>query len=161
MTMKNHEYYLRRCVELARSAVEKGNMPFGAVLVNDKGEILLEQENIEISQSNCTGHAETQLMVQASKKYHQDFLWDCTLYTTAEPCAMCAGSIYWGNVGRVVFGLSEKDLLKITGNDEQNPTFDLPCREVFSRGQKEIKVIGPIESIRTEIAEVYEEFFRE
>lgn len=161
MTMKNHEYYLRRCLKLSRSAVEKGNMPFGAVLVNSKGKIVLEQENIEISESNCTGHAETQLMVKASKKYSKDFLWDCTLYTTAEPCAMCAGSIYWGNVGRVVFGLSEIDLLDITGNDEQNPTLDLPCRVVFGRGQKEIEVIGPIKKMKEEISKIYLEFFKE
>lgn len=161
MTIKDHEYYLRRCIELARSAVKRGNMPFGAVLVDDNGKIILEQENIEITESNCTGHAETQLMVKASKQYEKDFLWNCTLYTTAEPCAMCAGSIYWGNVGRVVFGLSEKDLLAITGNDEQNPTFDLPCQEVFDRGQKEIEVIGPIASMKDEISKVYQEFFKE
>lgn len=159
MAMKAHEYYLRRCIELARSAVDNGNMPFGAVLVDSNGEIILEQENIEITESNCTGHAETQLMVNASKQYDKDFLWRCTLYTTAEPCAMCAGSIYWGNVGKVVFGLSEKDLLEITGDDEQNPTFDLPCRKVFGRGQKEIEVIGPITGMKADISEVYVEFF--
>lgn len=157
--MKEHEYYLRRCIDLAESAVKKGNMPFGAVLVDDEGQILLEQENIEISESNCTGHAETQLMVEASKRYDKEFLWGCSLYTTVEPCAMCAGSIYWGNVGRVVFGLSEKDLLDITGNDELNPTFDLPCREVFARGQKEIEVIGPIAGMKDEISQIYKKFF--
>ena len=159
MNMKDHKDYLRRCIELARSAVNNGNMPFGAVLVDSNGKIILEQENIEITESNCTGHAETQLMVNASKQYDKEFLWNCSLYTTVEPCAMCSGSIYWGNVGRVVFGLSEKELLDITGNDEQNPTFDLPCREIFARGQKEIEVIGPIDSMKKEVAKVYKDFF--
>lgn len=159
MRMKDHEYYLRRCIELAKSAVENGNMPFGAVLVDSEGQIVLEQENIEITESDCTGHAETQLMVKASKKFDKEFLWGCLLYTTAEPCVMCAGAIYWGNVGKVIFGLSEKDLLEITGDDEQNPTFDLPCREVFGRGQKDIEVIGPIKGMKEEISELYLDFF--
>ena len=71
--------------------------------------------NIEGTNYKCTGHAETQLMEKASMKYTKDFLWGCTLYSTAEPCAMCTGAIYWGNVGRIVYGMSEKDLLKITG----------------------------------------------
>lgn len=159
MTVKDHEYYLYRCMELARSAVNNGNMPFGAILVSSNGKILLEQENIEITESNCTGHAETQLMANASRKYSKEFLWNCTLYTTVEPCAMCSGAIYWGNVGRVVFGLSEKDLLEITGDDEQNPTLDLPCREVFGQGQKNIEIIGPIANMKRKISEIYEEFF--
>ena len=159
MSWKEHDFYLKRCLKLAKAAVNKGNMPFGAVLVDKNGKIILEQENIEITESDCTGHAETQLMVQASKKHTKDFLKDCTLYTTVEPCAMCSGAIYWGNVGRVVFGLSEKELLKITGDDEQNPTLDLPCREVFKRGQKEIEVIGPVTDLKEDLSRIYQDFF--
>ena len=131
--------YLRRAVDISQRSRNNGNTPFGALLVDSKGKILLEQENIEITESNCTGHAETTLMEKASKLYSKDFLWQCSLYTTAEPCAMCAGAIYWGNVGRVVYGISEKRLLSLTGNNEQNPTFDLPCREVFARGQNRLQ----------------------
>ena len=159
MSWKEHDFYLKRCLKLAEAAVNKGNMPFGAVLVDKNGKIILEQENIEITESDCTGHAETQLMVQASKKHTKDFLKDCTLYTTVEPCAMCSGAIYWGNVGRVVFGLSEKELLKITGDDEQNPTLNLPCREVFKRGQKDIEVIGPVTDLKEDLSRIYQDFF--
>lgn len=159
MNWKGHDFYLKQCLKLAEAAVKHNNMPFGAVLVDKNGKIILEQENVEITESDCTGHAETQLMVQASKKYSKDFLKDCTLYTTVEPCAMCSGAIYWGNVGRVVFGLSEKELLKITGNDQQNPTLDLPCREVFKRGQKEIEVIGPVPELKAELSQIYQDFF--
>jgi tRNA(Arg) A34 adenosine deaminase TadA len=65
---------------------------------------------------------------------------------------MCAGAIYWVGVGRVVFALSEKGLLKFTGNDKENPTLDLPCREVFAHGQKPIVVVGPL--LEEEAAEV-------
>mgnify|MGYP003607978945 FL=1 len=147
--------YLRRAVEISRQARENGNTPFGALLAGPDGAILLEQENIEITDRNCTGHAETTLMVKASQLYDKDYLWRCTLYTTAEPCAMCAGAIYWGNVGRIVYGISEKRLLALTGNNEQNPTFDLPCREVFARGQKNISVEGPFPELEAEIVAVH------
>lgn len=54
---------------------------------------------------------------------------------------MCAGAIYWANIGRVVYGMTERRLLELTGSNEQNPTFDLPCRNVFACGQKEIEVV--------------------
>jgi tRNA(Arg) A34 adenosine deaminase TadA len=79
----------------------------------------------------------------AGKKYSKEFLWGCTLYTTAEPCCMCVGAIYWGNVGRVVFGITERQLLELTGAHEDNPTFDLPSREIIARGQKKIEIVGP------------------
>ena len=157
---KDHVYYLRKAIEVSRKSREHGNTPFGALLVDADGNILMEQENIEITEKNCSGHAETSLMIAASKKYSKDFLWSCTLYTTAEPCVMCAGAIYWGNVGNVVYGISEKRLLELTGDDEQNPTFDLPCREVFAKGQKDIKVAGPFPEIEEEVVEVHKGFWK-
>ncbi|MDQ0884918.1 tRNA(Arg) A34 adenosine deaminase TadA [Paenibacillus sp. V4I9] len=150
MDHDRHILFLKRCVELSVLARESGNTPFGALLVGPNGEILLEQGNIEITELNCTGHAETTLMEAASNRYSKKELWECTLYTSAEPCAMCAGSIYWGNVGRVVFGISEKRLASLTGDDEQNPTLDLPCREVFARGNKAIQVLGPFPEVEEE-----------
>lgn len=155
MAVHSHEYYLKRCIEISKEARAGGNTPFGALLVDGNGDIILEQGNIEITEHICTGHAETTLAARASQKYSKEFLWDCTLYTTAEPCAMCAGAIYWANIGRVVYAMTERQLLILTGSDEQNPTFDLPCREVFSRGQKEIEVIGPVSSVAEEAAAVH------
>ena len=68
---------------------------------------------------------------------------------------MCAGAIYWANIGRVVYGMTERRLLQLTGSNEQNPTFDLPCREVFARGQRHIEVIGPITEVEEEAAAVH------
>lgn len=156
---RSHEEYLRRCIEVSRLSREHGNTPFGCILVDSDGNILIEQENVEITEGKCTGHAETTLMERASQTYSKDFLWTCTLYSTAEPCAMCSGATYWGNVGCVVYAISEKTLLKLTGSDEQNPTFNLPCREVFARGQKEIKVIGPFPKLEDEAAEVHKNYW--
>lgn len=153
MAYQDHIYYLKRTVEISKNSKEHGNTPFGALLVDKDGNILMEQENIEITEGYCVGHAETTLAARASKKYSKSFLWDCTLYTTAEPCAMCAGAIYWANIGRVVYGMTEKRLLELTGDNEQNPTFSLPCREVFARGQKNIQVLGPFPEIEEEAVE--------
>lgn len=155
----NHVVFLKRCIEVSRMARESGNTPFGAVLVDKEGSILLEQGNVEITEHRCTGHAETALMEKASHTYDPAFLWECTLYTTAEPCAMCSGAMYWGNIGRVVYGISEKELLALTGNDPQNPTFDMPCREIFAKGQKEIEVIGPFPELASEIVAVHEGYW--
>lgn len=159
MTHQQHIQYLKRCIEISRSSRAHGNTPFGTLLVGPDGEILMEQENIEITTGKCTGHAETMLAERASQAYSKTFLWNCTLYTTAEPCSMCTGAIYWANIGCIVYGMTERRLLELTGSNEQNPTFDLPCREVLAHGQKQIKVIGPFPEIEEEAAAVHQGFW--
>lgn len=138
------EQLLRRSFELADDARQQGIHPFAAVLADDKGEILMEQVNGYLPDLDMTGHAERLIMTRASKAYRPDFLNKCTLYVSAEPCAMCAGSMYWAGVGRLVYGLSEERLKGITGNHPENPTLALPCRTVFASGQRENEVIGPV-----------------
>lgn len=151
--------YLRRAIEVSRNSRNHGNTPFGAILVGPEGEVLIEQENIEITTGHCTGHAETTCIDRASQVYSKAFLADCSLYTTAEPCAMCSGALYWAGVGRIVYAMTERQLLSMTGSNEQNPTFDLPCRYVFSRGQKPIEVVGPFDDIAPEAAAVHEGYW--
>jgi len=102
--------FLRASFVVARNARKKGNHPFGAVLVDDHGQILLEAENTVVTARDCTDHAETNLMRQASSEYDSEFLAKCTIYTSTEPCPMCAGAIFWANVRRVVYGLSERSV---------------------------------------------------
>ena len=135
---------IRRALGLARLAREHGNHPFGALLADAAGEVLLEHENTVVTASDCTGHAELNLVRQASLKLDGDALAAATLYTSTEPCAMCAGAIYWAGVSRVVFGLRESELAALIGTDPRNPSLTLPCREVFARGQRPIEVIGPL-----------------
>lgn len=127
----------------ARASREAGNHPFGAVLADEHGTVILDAGNTVGAEGDCTGHAETNLARAASKAYGREFLRSCTLYSSAEPCAMCAGAIYWAGIGRVVYALSEAALKGLTGDDPENPTLDLPCREVFSRGQRLVAVEGP------------------
>jgi tRNA(Arg) A34 adenosine deaminase TadA len=140
----NHEKFLRRSFEVARRARANGNHPFGAVLVNAAGEVLIEAENGFMPDGDMTAHAERLLSTQASRQFDAQTLADCTLYTSAEPCAMCAGAIYWTGIGRVVYGLAERRLKKMTGDHAENPTLDLPCRTVFAAGQRFVEVLGPL-----------------
>jgi tRNA(Arg) A34 adenosine deaminase TadA len=140
----NDEALLRRAIEIAAAARAHGNHPFGAILVGPDGTVLLEAENTVTTEHDATCHAERNLMSQASQQFAPRLLASSTMYTSTEPCAMCAGSVYWVGVGRVVYGLSEKDLLALTGFHADNPTFDLPCRIVFAGGQRPTEVIGPL-----------------
>ena len=83
-------------------------------------------------------------MTRASRAHPPAVLARCTMYTSAEPCAMCAGAAYWVGLGRVVYGLSERSLKDLTGNHPENPTLDLPCRIVFDAGQRKVEVLGPL-----------------
>lgn len=136
--------FLRATYALAEDAKSKGIHPFAAILVDEEGKILLEQVNGYLPDFDMTGHAERVIMTRASKLYRPDFLNKCTLYISAEPCAMCSGAIYWAGVGKIVYGMSEEKLKLITGNHPENPTLALPCRTVFESGQRETVVIGPL-----------------
>jgi tRNA(Arg) A34 adenosine deaminase TadA len=147
---------VRVAIEIARKARQNGNHPFGALLVDEAGNTLLEAENTVITDRDCTGHAETNLMRKASKRYDPAFLATCTLYTSTEPCPMCSGAIFWGNVRRVVYGLSEEGLYAMIGADDEEALY-LPCRDVFGKGRKHIEVIGPL--LEDEARAVHEGFW--
>jgi tRNA(Arg) A34 adenosine deaminase TadA len=138
------EHFLRRSFEVARRALTHGNHPFGAILVDQNGEVLIETENGYMPAHDGTAHAERLLATQACTTLSPDVLKAATLYSSAEPCAMCAGAIYWAGIGRLVYGLSEHRLRAVTGNHPENPTLDLPCREVFRSGRRATEVVGPV-----------------
>jgi tRNA(Arg) A34 adenosine deaminase TadA len=138
------EVYLRRSFAVARRALLHGNHPFGALLVSADARILLESENGFLPERDRTAHAERLLATAASKRYDPVFLGRCTLYASAEPCAMCAGATYWAGIGRVAYALSERRLKAIIGDHLENPTLDLPCRTVFAAGQRPVEVVGPL-----------------
>ena len=138
------EAYLRKSFDVARRALSRGNHPFGALLVSDEARLLLESENGFLPDHDMTAHAERLLATAASKRYDPVFLRRCTMYASAEPCAMCAGAVYWAGIGRVVYALSERRLKAIIGDHVENPTLDLPCRTVFAAGQRSVEVVGPL-----------------
>jgi len=138
------EQFLRRSFDVARRSLTHGNHPFGAILVDQQQKVLIEVENGYMPSRDGTAHAERLLATAACTSLSPDVLAKATLYSSAEPCAMCAGAIYWAGIGRVVYGLGEHRLRAITGDHPENPTLDLPCREVFKNGQRATEVIGPL-----------------
>jgi tRNA(Arg) A34 adenosine deaminase TadA len=147
---------LRLANGLAQEAVEQGHHPFGALLVAaDHQTVLMSQGNV-----SRVEHAEAVLAREAAKRYSPEVLWACSLVTTVEPCAMCAGTQYWAHIGRLIYGLSESRLLEMTGADPENPTLDLPCRHVFARGQKAVQVIGPVPEVENQIVALHQNFWK-
>ncbi len=138
------EHFMRRSFDVARRALTHGNHPFGAILVDEHQNLLIEAENGYMPSRDGTAHAERLLATRACTTLSPDVLAKATLYSSAEPCAMCAGAIYWAGIGRVVYGLSEHRLRVITGDHPENPTLNLPCREVFKSGQRATDVVGPL-----------------
>jgi tRNA(Arg) A34 adenosine deaminase TadA len=148
--------HLRRANAVAKRAAGFGHHPFGAILVGpDHETVLLEQGNV-----STVNHAEAVLARTADMNFPAEYLAQCTLYTTVEPCAMCAGTMYWANIGRLVYGMDERRLLAFTGNSQENPTMDVPCRYLFEHSQKDIPVTGPVAEVEAEIAEVHRAFWR-
>lgn len=149
--------HLRTAIVVAHQAREHGNHPFGAILVDENNQVLLQAENTVVTGSDCTGHAETNLMRLATQHFSLDKLSACTLYTSTEPCAMCAGAIHWGNVRRVVYALGETELYDLVGPSPDHMM--LPCREVFARSQRQVEVEGPALELGAEARAVHEGFW--
>ena len=147
--------HLRHSNEVGIRAVSLGHHPFGAILVGpDQVTVLMEQCNVD-----TVNHAESVLARRAAQNYSPEFLWSCTLYTAVEPCCMCSGTAYWANIGRVVFGMTERQLLVVTGNHQENPTMSVDSRYVFDHCQKSVELIGPVPEMLDEISSVQQSFW--
>ena len=136
------EDYMKLAFAVARRAEQNGNTPFGAILVDQDGDVVFEAENNVISHSDCTGHAETNLVRDACLRLGVGALGGHILYTSAEPCCMCSAAMIWAGLGRMVFGLSSGRLTEIRGGGA--PILDLGAREVVSRSRAEMIIDGPL-----------------
>lgn len=154
MTRDQMLAHLRAADKVAREALEHGHHPFGCVLVGPDDRVLMRQGNI-----GTVRHAETELARRAADAYEPEFLWQCTLVSTGEPCAMCTGTLYWANIGRLVYGYEETKLLEFTGDHPANPTINLPSRTVLAAGQKDVQVFGPFPEIENELTAVHRDFW--
>ena len=148
---------LREALAEATAARAAGRHPFGALVLAADGTELARAGNASATGEDPTAHAELRAVREAAARHGSARLRGGTLVTSAEPCAMCAGGAYWAGLSRVVYGLSETRLRNLTGNHPENPTLDLPCREVFARGQRAVIVIGPL--IEDEAAAVHDGFW--
>ena len=135
--------YLRQAIALADKARERGNRPFGALIVAADGRVLAEASNANGESGDCTAHAELSAIRLASPLHCRDALATATLYSSAEPCVMCAGAIFWSAIGRVVYGIDAERLRVFRGERLDQKDAELSCRDVFERSSHPIECIGP------------------
>jgi tRNA(Arg) A34 adenosine deaminase TadA len=146
MTLSQEDLsHLRESFRVAERAPQSGNHPFGAILADRLGRFFLEAGNSVVSDSDPKCRAECNLV--ASVHQHglaPADLAECTLYASTEPCPMCAGAIYWGGIGRVVFGLGQAALYELIRLESGvDAAFLLSCAEVLARGARLTEVLGP------------------
>jgi tRNA(Arg) A34 adenosine deaminase TadA len=133
--------FMEKAYELARYATTHGGSPFGAVLV-DGGKVIAEFANCEDATGDVTKHAETGLISKYSPTIDRATFARSTLYTSSEPCTMCCGSIRFAGIGRVIYGTTETQFLRVMGIPlDPNP---LESREVFARTSPSTVVLGPL-----------------
>ena len=158
-TLSAHDQrYLQHTIALSREARRQGRHPFAALVVAAGGRLLAQAFNDSMPPGNPTRHAELVAAAEASRVADAATLAGATLYSSAEPCAMCAGAVYWCGIGRVVYALSETRLLALTGNHPENPTLALPCRRVLACGQRDTEVLGPV--LEDEAADAHHGFWQ-
>jgi tRNA(Arg) A34 adenosine deaminase TadA len=156
--MKSDTDYLRLAMEIAAESRASGNHPFGALLVGPEGDVLLSSGNT-YAQDRGVGHAESNVARAAARQYEPSFLEQCTLVTSVEPCCMCAGASYWAGIGAVVYGLSEKRLAELTGDNPENLTLDISCQRVFAAGRRHVAIRGPFPELEEEIVNDHKGFW--
>ena len=138
------ERYLRKAIVWSHAARRRGNRPFGSVIVSADGEVLAEAGNSNAETGDCTAHAEVNaLRALAGRGLTREALASATLYASGEPCVMCAGAIFWSNIGRVVYGIDAERLRVVRGERQDQRDAELSCRDVFRASPHPIECIGP------------------
>ncbi|OIQ29355.1 MAG: tRNA-specific adenosine deaminase [Bacteroidetes bacterium MedPE-SWsnd-G2] len=107
ITPFDDNYFMRKAIQEAQMAFDKGEIPVGAVIVVED-RIIARSHNLTELLTDVTAHAEMQAITAASNFIGGKYLINCTLYVTLEPCQMCAGALYWSQIGKVVFGASDE-----------------------------------------------------
>ncbi len=133
--------HLRRCLELAREARDRGDDPFGSRLVGPGGAVLAEHRNAVVTSNDVTAHPELTLARWAAQHLSLEERAGCTTYTSCEHCAMCATAHYWAGVGRIVFAFSSEQLGAIV--PPELPMLRLSSRDVFATANRTVVVEGP------------------
>ena len=137
------EKHLRRSFTLADAGIDAGSRPFGALIVAADGRVVAEGYSTQQAERDWTAHAELNVLRAAGKLLSWDDLAKCTIYASGDPCPMCAGAIYWCNVGRLVFGLDEARMREFRCDNPQGAGLVMSSREVLSRSSRRIEVVGP------------------
>jgi uncharacterized protein (TIGR02118 family) len=132
------ERLVRQSIELARGARQAGNHPFGALLALN-GAVLVTAQNTIATDRDPTAHAESNLVAEAIRRLPPEQIRRSVLYSSCEPCAMCAAKMYWAGIRFIVYALPAELLGSLAGR-----SFIVPCRELFARSADAVRIVGPM-----------------
>jgi tRNA(adenine34) deaminase len=113
-------YFMKKALQEAEVAFEKGEIPVGAVIVIDN-RVIASSHNLTEMLHDVTAHAEMQSITAAANFLGGKYLKDCTLYVTLEPCQMCAGALYWSQISKIVYGASDENRGFMTMGTQLHP----------------------------------------
>jgi tRNA(Arg) A34 adenosine deaminase TadA len=154
------EELLRRAIALSEAAVAQGGRPFGALVTDREHRIVAEARAVaSVNPRDWTAHSEMQALRAASAAMHWEELGGATIYASGEPCPMCAAAIYWCNIRRLVFCVSEPAMRALRAPFERAAGIAMRCDEIFARCDRLVEVIGPL--IEDEGLPIHRRFWRD
>ena len=121
------EYFMKKALQEAETAFEKGEIPVGAIIVIDN-KVIARSHNLTELLNDVTAHAEMQSITAAANFLGGKYLKDCTLYVTLEPCQMCAGALYWSQISKIVFGARDEQRGFMTLGTQLHPKTEVKFR---------------------------------
>lgn len=138
MAMLTDTIYFQRAIQLSKTALDTGNDGFGCVIVDQEGEIIVEQTNAVADENDPTAHDALTAIKKAYRQFGREKLSQSTLYATMEPCVMCMCAAYWAGLKAVKFIVSEQEL-----NDLFGGGLEIHSREFAARSGSEMRIEGP------------------
>lgn len=146
MAWKKDEDYLRRTIELsAETDRKREGGAFASLLVDENGQVVLEQPNIDAVLGDVTAHDTITLVREAVKKHDAAYLNKCTLYAICEPCVMCTAACFWAGIHRIKYAMSEEDLAALLPGG-----LSISSQEFCRRAPVEMSSDGPNPALREE-----------
>jgi tRNA(Arg) A34 adenosine deaminase TadA len=143
MSDERDRHFMQLAIDASCKALDTGNMPFGAVLVQNDSVVhcaINQQRSANGGRGDCTAHAEVVLVREAQAQHGPEALRGGTVYASGEPCAMCAGALFWAGIARVVYGASTPDIIAALGG----PELPTRCAAVLGPASPAIPVDGPV-----------------
>ncbi|MET0287733.1 MAG: nucleoside deaminase [Polyangiales bacterium] len=143
--------FMRLAIAASREAAEQGNTPFGAVLTQGE-QMLLSAGNEQVTTGDCTAHAELALVRKAQQQLGPPALRGATVYASGEPCAMCAGAMFWAGIQRIVYAATKDDIALALGD----PNLPIDCASTLAGASPAVSVEGPL--LREEASAILRRF---
>jgi len=130
------EYFMKKALQEAEVAFDKGEIPVGAVIVIDN-RVIASSHNLTEMLHDVTAHAEMQSITAAANFLGGKYLKGCTLYVTLEPCQMCAGALYWSQISKIVYGASDENRGFIVMGTQLHPKTEV-VSGVLAEGSRDL-----------------------